>query len=136
MIRSAFRRSHRLSADQPPHPSDQDALEDALAALVDRDLSIAAYEKAVKDGLDRERKLQAAATDLQFRNEQLAQRLDVARSLARAAGPTATAGTPRSPSDAALIARQQENLNSQANIIADQQAALAGRAPVRLGGWR
>jgi len=75
--------------------------------------------------------------DLTRRNAELSQRLHAARQTTTGSGRSGP-GTDDPVTIATLQARLREltdGNNAQANIIAHYEAAAAGRAPVRLGGW-
>jgi hypothetical protein len=136
MIVPKFLRSRRLSADPPGEPPaaapaadltpvDQ-LVAEAAVVLANRDDTYAAIEHAER---------QAAADKIRIAT--LERQLDAlsARyaSLVKscASGSTAAAATL-----AAVIGEQVATIHAQANEIAHLQAALADRAPVRLGGWQ
>jgi len=147
-----------LSADPPPAdppPADPQPVREVLTSAYAQELSaklattraeLATAQRTI-ESMGRQQagdkrtiaQLNNDIADLNSRNVQLSQRLHAARPITPA---PAGAGRP-GQGDAGELARLRAQVrqltdgnNAQANIIAHQQAALAGRAPVHLGGWQ
>jgi hypothetical protein len=134
---------HSGAAAVPPEPTAEELLRVQLRAaryeMAQAQDTIGAMER---QALGHKHTIEAQAneiSDLTARNAALSERLADARRPAPPAPAPSRPGVLETALETALraeVRRLTEGVNAQANVIAHQRAALDGRAPVHLGGWR